>query len=116
VNAGSGIQHSKLLSPGQQAVLNMDADNINIENNADAESSISWVKGVFHFEKANLDYVMRQLSRWYDVQVEYEGTLHPQTITGDVGRNIKLSRFLELLGKMGKAKYIIQGKTVKVIP
>ena len=116
VNAGSGNQHSKMLSPGQQAVVNKDADNINVENNPDAESSISWVKGVFHFEKANLDYVMRQLSRWYDVQVEYEGPLHNQTITGDVGRNIKLSRFLELLGKMGKAKYTIQGKTVKVIP
>lgn len=116
VQEGSGVQRSKLLSPGQQATVTKDADNINVENKQDAASSISWVKGIFHFEKANLGNVMRQLARWYDVQIVYEGPMSTQTITGDVERNINLSEFLGVLEKMGKARYTIQGKTVKVMP
>lgn len=105
-----------VLKPGQQAILNNDADKASVVNSNDANASISWVKGVFHFEKANLGNVMRQLSRWYDVQVAYEGTMPHQTITGDVERNIPLSELLSILEQMGKAHYVIQGKTVKVMP
>jgi transmembrane sensor len=115
-NAAYRTLHPKLLLPGQQAILNKEAEKVSVINNEEAETAISWVKGVFHFEKADIGNVMRQLSRWYDVQIKYEGNPPQQTITGDVERNIPLSELLAILEKMGKARFSIQGRTVRVVP
>ena len=109
-------QKSQELKPGQQAVLNKEASKISVTENEDAETSIAWVKGIFHFEKANINSVMRQLSRWYNVDVEYEGKIPEQMITGDAERGIPLSTMLQTLEKMTTVHFQMQGRSVKVMP
>jgi ferric-dicitrate binding protein FerR (iron transport regulator) len=104
------------LLPGQQATVNKGNNNVAVRNSESAESAIAWVKGVFHFEKADVGSVMRQLSRWYDVDVVYEGEIPEQKITGDAERNIPLSELLPILEQISKTHFRIQGRSIRVSP
>ncbi len=59
----------KVLSPGQEAVV---SDGLTVQENANLTQAVAWKNGIFHFDNASLESVMRQLSRWYDVEVIYE--------------------------------------------
>ncbi|HEY6901100.1 MAG TPA: FecR domain-containing protein, partial [Puia sp.] len=61
---------SLLLSPGQQGLLQPDGQ-IHLNPNADEEEVIAWKNGLFHFEQADITEVMRQLARWYNVEVVF---------------------------------------------
>ena len=115
VNRGDNKQNVKL-QPGQQATVKKGMNNVSVISDENAESAILWVKGIFHFEKNNLSSVMRQLSRWYDVDVVYEGVTPEQKITGDAERDIPLSVMLQTLEKMTSVHFKVQGRTVKVTP
>jgi ferric-dicitrate binding protein FerR (iron transport regulator) len=116
LNAKNKISESKILSPGQQALLNKDANKLSITKNEEAESAVAWVKGIFHFEDADIKTVMRQLSRWYNVDVTYEGTIPNKRIMGDAERNIPLSKMLMRLEKMTSVHLVLEGRTVRVTP
>jgi transmembrane sensor len=58
-----------LMKPGQQAQV---AGGIKIINKVDVEKVMAWKNGVFNFQDATLEEVMRQLERWYDIDVVYE--------------------------------------------
>jgi hypothetical protein len=58
---------------------------------------------------------MRQISRWYDVEVEYKGTVSKHFI-GTISRNVNLSQVLTMLQQTGEVKFIIEGKKVVVMP
>jgi transmembrane sensor len=115
VNSENNKQNVKL-QPGQQASVKKGNNNVSVINDENAESAILWVKGIFHFEKNNLSSVMRQLSRWYDVDVVYEGVIPEQKITGDAERDIPLSIMLQTLEQMTSVHFKVQGRTVKVTP
>src|SRR5207247_1831726 len=75
LNSNNQTSGYKILATGQQTILNKEANQLSIIHNDEAESAIAWVKGIFHFEKADIKSVMRQLSRWYDVDIVYEGKI-----------------------------------------
>ncbi|THU39324.1 DUF4974 domain-containing protein [Niastella caeni] len=112
----SGSVKAKMLQPGQQAILNTALNDINVINKENAESAISWIRGKFAFESASFNSMMQELSRWYDVQVKYEGAVPGNTITGEVDRTIPLTELLSILEKMGNTRFKIEGRTVKVMP
>jgi len=112
---GESAGISKMLTPGEQALFNKEADKLSVTKSEDAQSSISWVKGIFHFEQSDIKAVMRQLSRWYNVDIVYEGKVSEEKITGDAERNIPLSKMLDRLEKMTSVHFSLQGQTVKVI-
>jgi ferric-dicitrate binding protein FerR (iron transport regulator) len=60
-----------VLKPGQQAQITAQ---IKVVSNTDIDKVTAWKKGVFNFNDADLKEVMRQLSRWYDIDVAYEKT------------------------------------------
>ncbi|HET9280085.1 MAG TPA: FecR family protein, partial [Flavitalea sp.] len=103
-----------MLKPGQQSQL---ANNglIKVVNNVDVEEVVAWKNGMFDFENAGIETVMRQLSRWYDVDVEYNGKTDDLFIA-EMRRNIKLSDALKALELTGKVKFDIQGKKIIVMP
>jgi transmembrane sensor len=108
-SAKNKIRNSKVLTPGQQAVVNKNANDISIVTTEDPEASIAWVNGKFSFEKTNLTSVMRELSRWYNIQVTYEGNVETNTLyTGKVDRMIPLSRLLSNLEKIGDTKFKVE--------
>jgi transmembrane sensor len=65
----------------------------------DPDEAIAWKNGLFHFTDAGLQTVMRQLSRWYNVDVTYEGNIPPRQFTGMIGRSLTLNQVLTGLAK-----------------
>jgi transmembrane sensor len=87
---------SGLLRPGQQAQLQPTGD-IRWIPDADVEQATAWKNGVFEFDGEELPVIMRQISRWYDVEVEYEGKIPTEPFTGRVSRSTTLSGVLKIL-------------------
>jgi transmembrane sensor len=109
---------SVVLKPGEQAVMakanRSGNDRIKI-NKADVDNVVAWKNGLFHFESADIKTVMRQLARWYDVEVVYEGTtVKNDPLFVEVSRNTRLSDVLKVLQESGSAKFTIQGKKIVV--
>lgn len=105
---------SKLLQPGQQAQLNT-SGNIYVANDVDLEEVVAWKDGNFQFENSDIKTVMRQLARWYDVEVSYKGAINKHFV-GSISRNVKLSQVLSMLQQTGEVKFKIEGKNLIVMP
>lgn len=110
VTAQMGTSGSVFLKPGQQAVLLGNQLNVNLSN---TEEAIAWKNGMFSFKDADLQTVMRAVSRWYDVEVSYEGNLPGRQFSGEIHRNINLSEVLDILSFF-KVHFRIDGKKITV--
>jgi ferric-dicitrate binding protein FerR (iron transport regulator) len=105
-------QHAKavVLKPGQQAKL---AGNILAVKDANIAKALAWKNGLFNFEGSRIEEVMRQLERWYDINVKYEGTIPDIKFKGEIYRNVNLSDLLEGFQEMG-LQFQLQGRTLVV--
>ena len=106
------INHGVILKPGQQAAI----QNGNIKvRSVNTEQAIAWKSGLFSFKGTPMSEVMRQLSRWYDVDVEYPDG-QPRTIfTGEMHRNINASQVLDVLSYFKVHFQIVAGSAGKKI-
>ncbi|WP_423736928.1 FecR family protein [Chitinophaga caseinilytica] len=90
---------AKRLLPGEQAVV---AGGATPEvSEVDVEEVLAWKNGLFIFQDADLKSVMRQLARWYDVEIEYQGRPSDMKLNGAVYRNYSLSQVLTVLKATG---------------
>lgn len=112
---------SALLQPGQQARVPGTKpaagvkQQIEIIAHADVEKVMAWKNGVFNFQDATLAEVMRQLERWYDIEVVYEKGIPKLEFIGKMGRDLPLSDVLRGL-EMSKVHFRIEGRKVVVLP
>jgi transmembrane sensor len=106
---------SAILSPGQQASLKNISGNISIADNIDTEKEMAWKNGYFQFQDDNLANIMRQISRWYDIDVTYQGNPGNETFTGRLPRNANVSKVLKILSLSG-VKFRIEEKSIIVTP
>lgn len=106
--------YSALLVPGQQSQVNKNGE-IKVVNNADIEEVVAWKDGLFILKKADIPSVLRQIARWYDVDIVYKGNVPPGRITGDMPRNMKLSKMLEVMELVG-VHFKIEDNKVLVEP
>jgi ferric-dicitrate binding protein FerR (iron transport regulator) len=122
VKKTGAAQLSAVLAPGEQAVIadakgkanRTDNDRIKI-NKTDVDNVVAWKNGLFHFESADIKTVMRQLARWYDVEVVYERTtMKNDPLFIEISRNTRLSDVLKVLEESGSAKFTIEGKKIVV--
>jgi len=88
---------SKLIIPGQQAQSNTNGQ-IAISK-ADLDKVMAWKNGYFNFDGADTRMVMQLISRWYDVDVVYEGDIPQKEFGGDMEKNLNLSQVLKSLEK-----------------
>ncbi|OQP59247.1 hypothetical protein A3860_37985 [Niastella vici] len=109
----TSLKAYKVLLPGEEAQISSGAD-ILIRKNVDTEAAVAWMKGFFDFHNANIKTVMKQVSRWYNVDIQYENAVPGQTFEGSLDRNIPLNELLDLMQKMGTTKFQIEGRTIKV--
>jgi hypothetical protein len=79
------------------------------------EQAVAWKNGFFQFSDDNLKTVMRQLARWYDVDVVYQGDIGDDTYGGRINRNSKASEVLTILGR-NHVHYKIEGKKIIITP
>ena len=103
----------QMLSPGQQASLT--SNGIALGKNVDVSRVVAWKDGYFVFDNTDLHALMRQVARWYDVDVNFEGKITEDGFTGKISRNVPLSRFLKVL-ELNEVHVRIEGKKITVIP
>lgn len=101
-----------LLLPGQQAAQAADGQ-LSKNTKVDLEQVMAWKNGLFNFDGADLQQVLRQLGRWYDVDVVYEGNVPERRFGGEIPRDLNLSQVLKVLQKV-EVKFRIDGKKLIV--
>ena len=102
------------LRPGQQAQQAV-SGNIVVSNDVDPAEVLAWKEGWFQFNQAALPEVMRQLSRWYDVEVKYAGPVPDRVFEGKIQRDLTLVQVLRILEKSG-VHTKLEGKQLILIP
>jgi transmembrane sensor len=102
----------KFLLPGQQSDINKEGQ-ISIINNADTEEAVSWMNGYFQFKNTDLKTILRQISRWYDVDIEYKGNVNLH-FTGQLTKNENVSNVFEKLALTGEVHFKIEGRKIIV--
>jgi transmembrane sensor len=105
----------KILYPGQQSVFDPLTGTL-VVGEANVQQAIAWKNGQFEFGHAGLAVIMRQISRWYDVDIAYE-THQYDTLSfgGGISRNLDLSNVLRLLETNG-VHFKIVAKKIIIIP
>lgn len=103
---------SAVLVPGQQSILPPNSNSISVKE-ADTEEAVAWKNGYFNFNHADIKTVMRSLSRWYDVDIAYEGNVPGRHFTGEIHRNLNASQVLEVLSDLN-ISFRIDGKKIIV--
>lgn len=109
VSAGS---NNKLLQPGQQALIQKD---VQVIKNVNLEQVMAWKNGYFQFDKASLQSVLKQIARWYDVEVIYEGKNRDREFVGEMERSLSLSEMLRIL-EINEVQFTINGKRLVIKP
>lgn len=90
-----------LIRPGQQAVVSNRGASTTILDNIDTDDATAWKDGLFRFNDGNIESIMRQISRWYNVDIIYEGTAPEKQLYGTASRNTNLSAILKVLSLSG---------------
>lgn len=80
---------------------------------ADLEAILAWKDGLFQFDRVELDVLMRQLGRWYDVEVEYVGTYPQDEFVGKIERSEDIHNILDIL-KAGEVNVTLKGRKLQV--
>ena len=90
--------------------------NMRIVNVPDIEESIAWKEGIFNFNQENIAAIMRQLSRWYDVEIAYEGPLPKDLFAGFIiSRNNNISQVLKMLEATNRIHFKIENKKITIM-
>lgn len=110
VKVSKGENHATL-SPGEQAQLNNQG--IKVDKNVNLNEAVAWMNGRFIFNATDIEDIMRQISRWYDVDVVYEGKISKETFSGIVNRNSNVSQVLKIMEQAG-IKFKIEGRKIIV--
>ncbi len=103
---------SNVIKPGQQAKITND---INVVNGLDLEQVMAWKDGNFKYTRTDLKVIMREIGRWYDVEVIYEGNIPEQLYNVGVPRTVNVSEVLKGLEYTG-AHFSVEGKKIIVRP
>ncbi|MBO9632733.1 MAG: FecR domain-containing protein [Chitinophagaceae bacterium] len=113
VKIGDGVGASSVvLQPGQQAQVKagMPVRTVPVEVN----QVLAWKNGVFNFQDASLEKIMRQLARWYDIEVEYEKGIPDLVFEGEVNRDNSLQEVMKSLEGLG-VRYKLEGKKMVIL-
>ena len=102
----------KMLVPGQQSMINERGDIIVAD--ADIEEVMAWKNGWFQFNAYDIKTVMRQIARWYDVEIVYEGKVPSGHFSGLVSRSNDISQVLKIMQAAG-VRFKIDGRKLMVL-
>jgi ferric-dicitrate binding protein FerR (iron transport regulator) len=105
-------QVTRFLQPGQQSAINKEGK-IGVLDNANIEEVMAWKNGRFQFSGADLKSILRQISRWYNVDIVYNGNVNLH-FTGQLTRNDNVSKVFEKLEMTGEVNFKIDDKKIIV--
>lgn len=108
-----GNRQSAILKPGEQAVATANAS-LTIHHSPDVEEAIAWKNGFFHFDKADMPTVLRQVARWFDLEIVYKGPVSQDLFSGKIERNLPLQSILNLF-RQSNLKFELKGRTLIIL-
>ncbi|THU34735.1 DUF4974 domain-containing protein [Niastella caeni] len=124
VQLKANSQRSIVIKPGQQAIRTTHdlrlPDGTSLKaglttyDSPNLEAVMAWKEGRFYFDGADITEIMRQLERWYNIEVVYEGPKPTHFFGGKMERNLNLSQVLRALEYAGAA-FRIEGRKLIVI-
>ncbi|TCC97909.1 FecR family protein [Pedobacter hiemivivus] len=103
--------NQRLIKPGEQAFT---YDGHLTVHAVDTYKSIAWKEGVFYFKDDRIKDILDQVSRWYDVDIVYNGEPNRKRYSGTIRRQATLSQVLEMLKTVSNTEYNLKDKTVTV--
>lgn len=106
-------QSSSLLKPGQQASISRGSDQISVTK-AKIDEVMAWKNGYFIFDEDNIADIMKKVSRWYNVDVQYHGSVDDQKFGGTFHRSKSIFELLHYLEKIGNIHFLITGRRITV--
>lgn len=109
------INADRILHPGEQAVLHHASGELSV-NKPDMEEILGWKNGEFYFRNTDISTIMRQIARWYDIEIKYEGDMSGIELSGIVSRTAKISQLLKALELTKIVRFKTQGRTITVMP
>jgi transmembrane sensor len=101
-------KQSDVLESGKQAILRRDNNNLTVSN-ANINQAVAWKNGYFYFDRSDIRTIMRQVSRWYDLDIVYEAQLPDMTFSGKIERRLPLSGIAHLL-ESSQIHFRLEGK------
>lgn len=103
-----------VLTPGEQAEVD-DEGKIKTIMGVDVAEISAWKNGLFLFDNVDIETIMRQVSRWYDVDIKYEGKV-PVKFSATIERNVPVSKLLRLLQLTSRVKFKVEKNEITVSP
>ncbi|WP_183573030.1 FecR family protein [Mucilaginibacter sp. X5P1] len=104
-------RESQMLVPGQQA--NIAKNDLKIST-VNTEQVISWKKGYFLFDNMDISSIMRVISRWYDVDIQYSDIDKSETFGGTFSRQADLTEILHDLQQLGHVHFKIEDRKITI--
>jgi ferric-dicitrate binding protein FerR (iron transport regulator) len=102
-----------MLKPGKKLIA---ADSSFTVEDADIKQEIAWKNGEFVFRNTSLKMVMNELTRWYDMDVQYAPGVPSLHFSGEVQRESNITKVLDMLEYTGGVKFTISNRTITVHP
>jgi len=103
----------KILKPGQQAKVSQNAHAVRVIQ-VDPLTEIAWKNGQFFFENEPIEDIMKEIARWYDVEVVYQADVSDKTVWGSVTRYANVSKVLSILELTGEIHFKVEGRRITV--
>jgi hypothetical protein len=107
-------QGAALLNINEQAQVSRDGK-LTVVKDVPGEDIVSWKNGFFYFDRASFPAVMRQISRWYDVEVVFQGKVPKMELAGKIDRSLTLNDLLKFLDK-NQIHFRLEGRKLIVLP
>ncbi len=98
---------------GQQSQTSADG-NLKLVNNINVQQVMAWKYGLFIFNDVSIDVIMRQLTRWYNIEVKYKGKVNARFFS-TIPRNATLAQVLETLKLTKAVRFTLNGRELTVI-
>lgn len=121
VNFVNAANREVLLKPGQQLRYSErkaadlpagEAVRLDVSQ-VDAQFEVAWKHGFFRFHNVSLEELMRQICRWYNMEVEYRGVSTKHEFVGEIERSAPLAEVLAIL-EVGNLSFTIDGRKIIV--
>ena len=104
----------EILKPGEQAINQNEANPIKIKS-VDVAYATAWKEGLFMFKDAPLVNMMDQLSRWYDIEVDFiNKEKEAYLFSGTLKREDHIEKLLHSLEKTGEVQFELTNKTIMI--
>jgi len=107
-------KNSVMLKPGQQSIATTKQKELNVKT-ADLQKTLAWKDGYFLFKEDNLQDVMKQIARWYNIDVTYQTTAEGKTFGGIYSKSKGLDELLKGLELTGLVNFKLEGRRVIVM-